>query len=224
MTTVERGPAADAVAAIAAAGSLGMPRRGRGRDPADPLGQLDNCHEKMHRQLETLERLVAHQRACHHSKATDASAPCDGQAPSAAAAVLRYFDEAAPRHHDDEERDLFPALVESMAGSDAVCLKALTERLVTEHRHLAETWWRLRPTLAAIAAMPESTGAAANGPALDPDLVADFVSANRAHLRLEDDELMPMARRLLTEPQLLAMGQAMAARRDVCEPVRADSR
>lgn len=41
---------------------------------------------------------------------------------------MRYFDTAA-RHHEDEEQDLFPALLESMAGSDAVCLRELTASL-----------------------------------------------------------------------------------------------
>jgi hypothetical protein len=51
----------------------------------------------------------------------------DEEARAAAASVMRYFDSSANHHHDDEEHDLFPALIESMAGSDAVCLRDLTE-------------------------------------------------------------------------------------------------
>ena len=47
---------------------------------------------------------------------------------------MRDFDTSARHHHDDEERDLFPALIESMAGSDAVCLRELTAALTAEHR------------------------------------------------------------------------------------------
>jgi hemerythrin-like domain-containing protein len=196
-----------------APGIIAPPGRAGRRDPGDALGLLDACHEKMTRQLETLERLLAHQRACSHSLATDASAAGEGQARSAAAAVLRYFDEAAPRHHDDEERDLFPALLESMAGSDAVCLRGIVDRLTAEHRQLAASWRRLRPTLAVIAAIPEAS-ASSTGPALDAAMVAEFVQAIRGHLRTEDEELMPMARRLLSDDQVAAIGSAMAARRE----------
>ncbi len=197
-----------------APGIIAPPDRTGRRDPGDALGLLDACHEKMTRQLETLERLLAHQRACSHSLATDASAAGEGQARSAAAAVLRYFDEAAPRHHDDEERDLFPAVLESMAGSDAVCLRGIVDRLSAEHRQLAASWRRLRPTLAVIAAIPEGGGSGGTGPALDAAMVAEFVRDTRSHLRTEDDELMPMARRLLSDDQVKAIGRAMAARRD----------
>ena len=71
----------------------------------------------------------------------------DAQAQTAAAAILRYFDSAAPAHHADEEQDLFLALVDAMAGSDAVCIHHLIARLAAEHRVLEESWARLRPAL-----------------------------------------------------------------------------
>lgn len=36
---------------------------------------------------------------------------CDVQAQAAAAQILRYFNVAAPLHHQDEDEDLFPALL-----------------------------------------------------------------------------------------------------------------
>lgn len=56
----------------------------------------------------------------------------------AAHAVMRYFDSAARHHHEDEELDLFPALLESMAGSEAVCLRDLTASLCNDHRRLEQ--------------------------------------------------------------------------------------
>jgi hemerythrin-like domain-containing protein len=76
----------------------------------------------------------------------------DAAAQTAAASVMRYFDTAAAHHHEDEEEDLFPALIESMAGSDAVCLHALVDGLMAEHRQLARRWEPLRQALAEIAA------------------------------------------------------------------------
>ena len=70
-----------------------------------PLEMLSACHHRVERQCATLRRLVAHL----------ATRGADADAAAAAAAVLRYFDSAAKDHHADEEQDLFPALIESMA-------------------------------------------------------------------------------------------------------------
>lgn len=49
------------------------------------------------------------------------------EARTAAISLLRYFDTSAGHHHADEEDDIFPALIESMAGSDAICLRAMID-------------------------------------------------------------------------------------------------
>ena len=84
-----------------------------------PLEMLAACHQRIVQQCDTLNRLLPH-LAAHGA---------DLQAQQAAQAVLRYFDQAAVDHHADEEQDLFPALLESMAGSDAVCLRELIDVL-----------------------------------------------------------------------------------------------
>ena len=81
-----------------------------------PLEMLSACHFRIERQCATLRRLVPH-LATHGA---------DTEARTAAANVMRYFDTSAKHHHADEEEDLFPALIESMAGSDPVCLRELT--------------------------------------------------------------------------------------------------
>ncbi|MBM3387317.1 MAG: hemerythrin domain-containing protein, partial [Betaproteobacteria bacterium] len=92
--------------------------------PEAPLHMLAACHTRVEKQCHTLERLQAH--LPEHGS--------DAQAQEAAGAVLRYFDSAARHHHEDEEQDLFPALLEAMAGSDAVCIRELTSALLAEHR------------------------------------------------------------------------------------------
>jgi len=81
-----------------------------------PLEMLSACHGRIEDQCATLRRLQAH-LADHGS---------DEQARAAAWALIRYFDLSAQQHHHDEEQDLFPALVESIAGSDPMCLRELT--------------------------------------------------------------------------------------------------
>ncbi|WKK19259.1 hemerythrin domain-containing protein [Achromobacter insolitus] len=161
----------------------------------DPLALLSACHGRISRQCATLERLSRHLPA-HGS---------DAAAQTAAASVLRYFDTAAAHHHEDEEEDLFPALIESMAGSDAVCLHALVDGLIAEHRQLAQRWEPLRQALSDIAEGRQAE--------LPMSQVQDFASAYAAHIQREESELLPMAARLIADDVLVAIGQAMKSRR-----------
>lgn len=163
--------------------------------PEAPLDMLAACHTRVEKQCQTLTRLQPH-LATHGS---------DGAAREAASAVMRYFDTAAKHHHEDEEQDLFPALLESMAGSDALCIRELTGALRAEHRQLEGRWAALRARLEAIAEGEALT--------LDEDEVNGFVSAYRAHIAKEDSELLPMAARLLGEADLQTIGRAMRTRR-----------
>lgn len=168
-------------------------------DEADPLALLEACHERLGRQLQTLERLLARQAE------GGGLLVAEDDVRAAATAVLHYFNEAAGRHHRDEEQDLFPAVIESMAGSDAVCLHGIVDRLARDHRRLEGDWQRLKPGLQALA-----DGQSAR---LDTTQVSGFVAAQREHLAVEDDELLPMARRLLSTAQIEAIAAAMHGRR-----------
>lgn len=162
-----------------------------------PLLMLEACHHRVQRQCATLQRLPAHLR--RHG--------ADDEARAAALAVMRYFDTAAKDHHADEEVDLFPALIESMAGSDAVCLRELIQSLSGEHRALEALWERLRAQL-----QPIADGKAM---ALDEADVRPLVTLYEQHIAREESELLPMAARLLDEAVLDAIGRAMRERRGI---------
>lgn len=160
-----------------------------------PLAMLAECHRRVADQCRTLQRLLPH-LATHGS---------DGPAAEAAAAVLRYFEEAAPKHHADEEQDLFPALLESMAGSDAVCLRGLIAALGDEHGVLERQWQGLRGALQRVAAGQPA--------ALDQPAVQAFAAGYARHIAREEAELLPMAARLLPDEALERIGRAMRRRR-----------
>ncbi|MBP6319809.1 MAG: hemerythrin domain-containing protein [Rubrivivax sp.] len=162
-----------------------------------PLEMLSACHHRVERQCETLRRLVAHV----------ASHGPDDDARVAAAAVMRYFDTAARDHHADEETDLFPALVESMAGSDAVCIRELVDSLTLDHRALESRWQRLRVMLQSIAA--------GDPVHLDSAYVESFIRLYERHIAREEAELLPMASRLLGDDALNEIGKAMRERRGI---------
>lgn len=174
-----------------------LPGSGQAAGFEAPLDMLSACHDRIERQCATLQRLPAH-LAAHGA---------DADAKQAAVNVMHYFDTAGRNHHADEERDLFPALLEAMAGSDAVCLREITQTLTREHRELDAVWQGLRVQLQAL-----STG---DSEAIDSAVVADFIAQHTRHITREEGELLPMAKRLLGEDQLHAIGESMRARRGV---------
>lgn len=165
-----------------------------------PLEMLSACHARIEQQCATLQRLLPHL----------ASHGADGDARAAAAAVMRYFDTAAKHHHEDEEKDLFPALIESMAGSDPVCLREMTQGLAAEHRELEARWCHLRAVLEQIAA--------GHTVPLDTEDVQALVGLYERHMAREEQELLPMAARLLSAEELERIGRAMRERRGIQLP------
>jgi hemerythrin-like domain-containing protein len=165
-----------------------------------PLEMLHACHSRIERLCATLQRLLPH-LAKHGA---------DNEARSAAAGVMRYFDTAARDHHADEEQDLFPALIESMAGSDAVCLRKLTAGLAAEHRELEARWQRVRAALERVVA--------GDSVLLEAAGVQMLVDLYLRHIEREESELLPMAARLLSDEDLDRVGRAMRERRGI-DPV-----
>ena len=167
-----------------------------GQPPApqfdDPLGVLRACHRRMERQLATLSRLRRHLPANH----------ADEDARVAAAATMRYFDLAAPDHHDDEEASLMPRL----AKADPA-LTPLIKELVREHAQLEAQWMRMRPLLTAIAARASGH--------LPVKGVEAFCDAYRAHIAREETVLFARAAEILDAATLAEIGAEMAQRREL---------
>lgn len=121
----------------------------------------------------------------------------DQQARDAASDVLRYFDIAAPHHHEDEERHVLPLLRQIGRGE-------LADRIAADHVQMHAAYLALRPGLEAL-----------RDKGLMPDTKAwpVFAALYRAHIALEEVEAYP-ATRQLSRPEVLAiMGAEMAARR-----------
>jgi hemerythrin-like domain-containing protein len=157
----------------------------------DPLGMLVACHRRIERELVTLGRLQRH--LPEHG--------CDDDARTAARAILKYFDGAAPNHHADEEQSVFPRL-RTLARGPAEDLLAELER---DHDELAASWRHLRPLLVGITA-----GVRAN---LSPRQVDVLRGLYLSHIRREEHLLIPLAVRALDGETLRQIGEEMAARR-----------
>lgn len=162
-----------------------------------PLEMLSACHGRVERQCQTLLRLVPHLAA---------NGP-DQAAREAAQNVVRYFDTSARHHHADEEEDLFPALLRSASETGFAHLRDLIAALRAQHRELEQAWGQLRWKLERIWLGVKSE--------LDADEVGRLAELYRSHIAREEEELLPLAARLLGESQLDAIGRAMRLRRGI---------
>jgi pyridoxamine 5'-phosphate oxidase len=163
----------------------------------EPIAVLAHCHTRIRKQLVTLQKLLTH--------LPDHGANVDAQ--QAAHAVLRYFNDAAPLHHEDEEENLLPQLEMTAGGEDASQLQAILPRLLEEHRQMATLWQALDRQLSTIA-----SGQSAH---LSDTDVAQFASLYEAHMHTEESVIAPMAKRLFSTEQMQQLGDAMRARRGI---------
>jgi pyridoxamine 5'-phosphate oxidase len=162
----------------------------------EPLEMLAACHERIEAQLATLERLGPHLET--HG--------CDAEARSAAQAVLRYFDTGGTLHHQDEDEDLFPLLRHRAAAQGRAEIAAAIDELEREHETMDSQWERLRQRLLAIV----------EGEArLDSEEVTRFAWLYRRHMDREGAAVLPFARETLETPERAALGERMAARRNI---------
>lgn len=149
-------------------------------DATDPISML----------LQADETTLAHLRAL----ISGASASAHPDAPTLQAAV-GWLEGPARMQRRILDDHVFPALVESMAGSDAVCLRNLTTGLTHERDQLDNRWrTTIRPQL--VAGAPASSELSA------------WVAAFESHLRRIDSELLPMVPRLFDDEALDALGRA----------------
>jgi pyridoxamine 5'-phosphate oxidase len=162
-----------------------------------PIAVLKHCHDRIRKQLATLDKLLAH--LPQHG--------ADPAAQQAAIAVMRYFDTAAHLHHADEEDNLLPMLQGCAAGADAALLAEHVPRILADHDRMDAAWQRLHEQLSAVAAGKSAQLAAAE--------VRAFADSYAQHMLVEETHIAPMARRLFTPEQMQALGQAMQLRRGI---------
>ncbi|SDH14405.1 pyridoxamine 5'-phosphate oxidase [Janthinobacterium sp. YR213] len=162
-----------------------------------PIAVLKHCHDKIRKQLTTLQNLLGH-------LGQNGNTP---EAQQAAKAVLQYFNKAAHLHHDDEEQDLMPMLQATATGEDAALLATLVPKILADHQRMDQAWLTLRPELDAIAAGTDSQ--------LSHDGVRDYAAAYQVHMAKEEGQLAPMAKRLFSAQQMEQLGTAMQRRRGI---------
>lgn len=174
-------------------GTIDFRTPGAGFD--QPVEMWLACHERVQRFAALLSRLAEHLR----------EQGADDDAQVTAVSIRRYFNEAAPRHHEDEEVDMFPRLRERLDTAADKTLLDVLDQVEADHLEMAGLWNRLDQVLAAI-----SRGEQA---ALEQSLIDRFATMYRHHIDAEERVLLPALKRVLKKNDWQAVGRAMAERR-----------
>lgn len=162
-----------------------------------PLAVLKHCHDRIRKQLSTLAKLLPHLE----------KNGADHEAQNAVLAILKYFQNAAPLHQDDEEVDLLPELQRCAQGSDATLLTSLLPIILQQHSQMADHWRILESQLSHIA-----DGSSAD---LSRSDVERFQMLYQEHMQIEETQIAPMAQRLFSAQQMHKLGRAMQIRRGI---------
>lgn len=163
-----------------------------------PFEMLEACHERVQRMLALLQRVRAYAR--EHG--------CDDQVTSAITDVMRYFDNAAPQHHLDEERHVFPAVLSQQDAG----LTALVLHLQQDHRQMEALWSQVRVLLTSVLDTPRSQPVFQ---VQDNALLDAFSDLYERHIADEEGKIYPMSLQAMSQTTLSSMAQDMMKRRGV---------
>lgn len=169
-------------------------------DFSDPTGLLSDCHRRIEMFLGSLGA-VAQVIDC----------PLTAETRRTLDSALRYFREAAPKHTADEEQSLFPRLRQVRHPDVQSALDSL-EALEHDHRWATP----LHARVESLGQQYLSKGSLSGAEAEEfTRAVASLTSMYQQHIRVEDDVVLPVAARLLSQTQRVAIADEMAARRNV---------
>ncbi len=159
-----------------------------------PFDVLDACHKQLATALNQLGELATHLQ--EHG--------VDGQARTLARDLFQFFMNTARPHHLDEEKHIFPALIQS--GDDE--LVRVTLRLQQDHGWIEEDWLELAPQI-------ESIAAGYNWYNLDllMHAIPVFQALYQDHMALEESMIYPEAKARIAQWDLKGMGREMSQRR-----------
>lgn len=158
-----------------------------------PLSTFSRCHVGILSQLEATAKLPELAEAAERARRT-------------AQSTIELFDHAVLKHHEEEEDELFTAVMKSATSEERAHVGTLVQRLTAEHRRVESLWKSLEPAVKAVA-----RGAPAQ---LDAAALAELVRCYDEHARFEEGEFLPLAERILgrNDNHMAALGMSLHMR------------
>lgn len=164
-----------------------------------PLELLSDCHRRIEMFLRALILVVDQAQG----------GALNPQQREALETALRYFREAAPKHTADEEESLFPRMREL----DPVAVQEALEKIkALEADHEVATRGHDLIEQLSLKWLKEDS-LRANDVASLAETLRTLQQTYSRHIDIEDNEIFPLASKVLNKEQLADMGREMASRR-----------
>lgn len=146
-------------------------------DTEFPLNNFNHCHIGILHQFDRLSELPALLGPAMLAQ-------------QIASQAVDFFHRGMVAHHQEEERELFPAVQHSAAaGAERLRVDQLVDNLVQEHRVLEQLWEALEPALKKVAKGQEAH--------LDTANLRALVARYSAHAEAEERVFLPLAETIL---------------------------
>lgn len=145
---------------------------------ATPIRSFKNSHVGIIHHLDRLSELPALLAPAELARRTAESA-------------LQFFRKAVFAHHADEEKVLFPSVIDSASpGEERRAAQSAVKLLTAQHRNLEALWSSLEPELKKVAK--------GNSSQLDGEALETLVTLYREHADYEESVFLPMAQNILS--------------------------
>jgi hemerythrin-like domain-containing protein len=169
-----------------------------------PLDLIRQTHRRLEQRCALMQRLVGHLQ----------EKGCDADARATAGHIVRFFDEDVTRHHEDEDQEFYQAVAEAAPAKSRPVIAKLVADLRREHDQLQAVWRDvLRPQLTGIMA--------GRVQALSRQAVDRCETLYVSHVEREEQILLPIAEKHLSDARIEQLGRGMADRRKQPYPGRA---
>lgn len=139
---------------------------------ATPLDSFSRCHQGIIARLEEAVELPQLAEAATRARAV-------------ASRLQKMFDEMVIKHHQEEEVELFPAVLRCASAQEYPLVKRLVAQLVIEHRAVESEWKQLQQQVRRLARGSDT--------ALDGARMMRLVQLYLQHARTEEAEFLPLA-------------------------------
>ncbi|MDO4640149.1 MAG: hemerythrin domain-containing protein [Neisseria sp.] len=156
---------------------------------AEPIEMLYACHGKVRRFCSQVDMLPAY--IAEHGR--------NEIVQQAVKQIIQYFDIAAPLHHQDEEDDFFPLLLQYAPQA-----LANIEELKRQHETLHANWTALKIEFNQMSSDSKHP--------FNEETAKRFTEGYAVHLALEEP-LFEMGKQFIPQEKLAAIGRNMAQRR-----------
>lgn len=160
-----------------------------------PLTNFSDCHKGIISQLNQLSDLAVMLKPAI-------------QAHQIAKETIQFFNRAVLDHHKEEEKDLFPTVLNAAReGDEKTTVLQIIKQLVKEHRDIESMWRRLEPQLKKFLGSPENL--------IDMPSIENLVQTYLTHAKFEEDEFLPLSEQILSRnsSEMAALGLSIHTRK-----------